>query len=235
MVVRIAVVDDDAPINDAYRAWIQGEFPIAQVTPFRTFAEATAGLAALPFDLVILDINLGPTMQERIGGFSLAQLLRDRDIPVVIVSGSSHRELYKPIMAHLFTWDYIEKPVDQVELISKVHQILSTNAKKARGEKDLTHATNLVIDPYARQRVVWKGHYVPASDTHVKILKYLVERAGRIVGYDELQRICPSSQAKQAVRNHIKEIRENFESVDETFDQIETITMKGYMWKSDPL
>jgi DNA-binding response OmpR family regulator len=232
--VRIAVVDDDVPINDAYRGWIKEEFADADVVPFRTYAEAVAGLKDASFDLVVLDIDLGPTMQEKLGGFPLAQLLRDSDIPVVIVSGSPHRDLFKPIMAQLFTWDYLEKPADRLELLSKVHQILTASANKARGVQDVTRAQDLVIDLYARHRVLWKGKFVPVPITQIKIVKHLAERAGQIVTYAELQELCPSSRAKQAVRNHIKEIRENFESIDEAFDQIETIAMKGYMWKAGP-
>src|SRR5687768_229270 len=232
---KIAIVDDDETINDGYHSWIQKEYPDAQIDQITSFKDAMERLAQEKYDLVLLDLQLGRTMQERVGGFTLAKILQERQIPVVIVSGTPQEMLYKPIIAELFAWDYLQKPVNQLDLLTTIQQVLKETAKKPSdksGTSDTgTADPDLKIDPLGRQRVLWKGRVVPASITQVKILEALVRGHDTVISYETLAGLCRSSRARENLRVHIQQLRDGFEGVDETFDRLDTVTMKGYIWR----
>src|SRR5689334_2889582 len=91
---RIAIIEDNARTNDAFKSLLEGAFSNCVVRQFLTYEDARRGLAAEKFDLALLDIELGDTPDERIGGFALAPLLKESQTPAIIVSGTPPEMLY---------------------------------------------------------------------------------------------------------------------------------------------
>jgi DNA-binding winged helix-turn-helix (wHTH) protein len=60
----------------------------------------------------------------------------------------------------------------------------------------------------------------------------LVDNHDRLVPYADLMRLHRSSRALQTLRVHINQIRDSFRDVDVDFDRIETLTARGYLWRT---
>lgn len=113
--LRVFVVDDDAIILDVLRATLAAECEL------HTFASAEACLSALADvkpDLFLLDVSM-PLMD----GYALCRQLKDdwdtQDIPVVFISASDNNET-RMLCYEAGGDDFIQKPFDPAELLSKL-------------------------------------------------------------------------------------------------------------------
>ena len=113
--LRVFVVDDDAIILDVLRATLAAECEL------HTFASAEACLGALADvkpDLFLLDVSM-PVMD----GYALCRQLKDdwdtQDIPVVFISASDNNET-RMLCYEAGGDDFIQKPFDPAELLSKL-------------------------------------------------------------------------------------------------------------------
>lgn len=113
--LRVFVVDDDAIILDVLRATLAVECEL------HTFASAEACLSALADvkpDLFLLDVSM-PVMD----GYALCRQLKDdwdtQDIPVVFISASDNNET-RMLCYEAGGDDFIQKPFDPAELLSKL-------------------------------------------------------------------------------------------------------------------
>ena len=113
--LRVFVVDDDAIILDVLRATLATECELD------TFASAEACLSALADvkpDLFLLDVSM-PVMD----GYALCRQLKDdwdtQDIPVVFISASNNNET-RMLCYEAGGDDFIQKPFDPAELLSKL-------------------------------------------------------------------------------------------------------------------
>ncbi len=113
--LRVFVVDDDAIILDVLRATLAAECEL------HTFASAEACFGALVDvkpDLFLLDVSM-PVMD----GYALCRQLKDdwdtQDIPVVFISASDNNET-RMLCYEAGGDDFIQKPFDPAELLSKL-------------------------------------------------------------------------------------------------------------------
>ena len=113
--LRVFVVDDDAIILDVLRATLAAECELY------TFASAEACLGALVDvkpDLFLLDVSM-PVMD----GYALCRQLKDdwdtQDIPMVFISASDNNET-RMLCYEAGGDDFIQKPFDPAELLSKL-------------------------------------------------------------------------------------------------------------------
>ena len=113
--LRVFVVDDDAIILDVLRATLAAECEL------HTFASAEACLGALVDvkpDLFLLDVSM-PVMD----GYALCRQLKDdwdtQDSPVVVISASDNNET-RMLCYEAGGDDFIQKPFDPAELLSKL-------------------------------------------------------------------------------------------------------------------
>jgi DNA-binding winged helix-turn-helix (wHTH) protein len=51
-----------------------------------------------------------------------------------------------------------------------------------------------------------------------------------VVSYDELFQVVKSGRNRDNIRKHVSTIREAFRELDEAFDRIENIPMRGFRW-----
>jgi len=113
--LRVFVVDDDAIILDVMQATLADECEL------HTFASAEACLGALAEckpDLFLLDVSM-PVMD----GYALCRQLKDdwdtQDIPVVFISANDDNET-RMLCYEAGGDDFIQKPFDPAELLSKL-------------------------------------------------------------------------------------------------------------------
>jgi len=129
---RILIADDEAPTRTLI-AEILTQFG-AQVTAEVNGAEAVMRAALLPFDAVVLDIEM-PVMN----GLDACRQIRansfTKDVPILILTGRSDAETIDAAFA-AGAWDFLNKPVHGLLLWRRISNMLAL-AQATRQSRDL--------------------------------------------------------------------------------------------------
>jgi len=175
MTSRLLVVDDEATVRELLSAALR--FAGFEVTSAATAVEAVAAATAEPPDLVLLDVML-----PDLDGFEVFRRLREgrpghgAPVPVLFLTARD-RQADKVTGLSLGADDYVTKPFDLAELIARIRAILRRTAGHQAGV--LTVGT-LALDADGHQ-VTRAGRAVRVSATEFRLLRYLMENAGRVV------------------------------------------------------
>jgi two-component system OmpR family response regulator len=168
---RLLVVDDEATVRELLSAALR--FAGFRVTSAATAAEAVAAATAEPPDLVLLDVML-----PDLDGFEVVRRLRDRRMPVpVLFLTARDGQADKVTGLSLGADDYVTKPFDLAELIARIRAILR---RTAGHPADVLAVGTLALDAEGHQ-VTRAGRPVRVSATEFRLLRYLMENAGRVV------------------------------------------------------
>ncbi len=173
--MKILVVDDDEDSLDLIEA-ILSEEGYKNVIRARSAEEMFEILKKEKPDLILLDIML-PGMD----GFEACKVLKEnpewRDIPVIMVTARSGPEDLKRGF-EVGAFDYIEKPISDVELIARVESALKTKMEMDRYKMGPTKAFKLVRDA------------MQANDSKISLIEEIISEISRlnIIGKEEMVR-----------------------------------------------
>ena len=172
----LLVVDDEATVRELLSATLR--FAGFQVTSAATGAEAVAAATEEPPDLVLLDVML-----PDVDGFEVVRRLREQraegrrgPVPVLFLTARD-RKAYKVTGMSLGSDDYVTNPFDLEELIARIRAILR---RTAGHREDVLTVGALSLDVEGH-RVTRAGEPVRVSPTEFRLLRYLMENAGRVV------------------------------------------------------
>ncbi|MBE1499372.1 two-component system OmpR family response regulator [Amycolatopsis lexingtonensis] len=168
---RLLVVDDEPTVRELLSAALR--FAGFRVTSVATAREAVAAATAEPPDLVLLDVML-----PDLDGFEVVRRLREQHRPVpVLFLTARDGQADKVTGLSLGADDYVTKPFDLAELIARIRAILRRTAGHPAAV--LTVGT-LALDAEGHQ-VTRAGQPIRVSATEFRLLRYLMENAGRVV------------------------------------------------------
>jgi two-component system response regulator ArlR len=156
-------------------------------------SRAADGVAALelvqsdPFDLIVLDLML-----PGIEGLDVARTLRENgyDKPILMLTARADtRDVVAGFDAGAD--DYLKKPFEMPELLSRVRALLKRRERGAGGT--VTSAAGIEIDPASR-RASLDGEALDLTAKEFDLLSFLVANAGRVVTREELIQAVWSGQ-----------------------------------------
>ena len=212
-------VEDDTNISNIIRLTLQMKgYEVSTFNDGKSFFDAL--VKKIP-DLVLLDIML-PDMS----GLDILKILKSSskysDVRIIILSAKS-MVVDKVEGLDLGADDYIAKPFDILELVSRV------NAQKRRQAKDnVITVGDLVID-HKKRECKFQNTVVNLTKKEFDILLYLIEKQNEVVSRDELIQVIWGNDFQYETRTidmHIKSLRKKL-PVDGEF--IKTIYGVGYM------
>lgn len=126
---RILIVEDDAAMCELFREHLADSYQILET------ADASEALAlALEHkpDCFLLDLML-----PHLSGFELCQtfasLSATRLTPILVITGQP-ADRYKEYCMNLGAWDYLQKPVNFVQLKARLALLVETRPKDRRSE-----------------------------------------------------------------------------------------------------
>jgi DNA-binding response OmpR family regulator len=233
-----AVIEDDESTNDMLKGYLQNLWADCVIQQIYTTEAALKAIAATDFDVVVSDIDMGRG-SDMYGGLKVAKALDAVKCPLLIVSGSPHPDMNREIFRALDAWDYLQKPVSEVDFARQIkrgiafrHAQLDSRASPNKSNNGHTRDPDLIIDPGSRKCTIqWKGQTIRLTLTQISLLELLVEAYDQVVSYDRLMEEILTGKNKENLRMHMSKIRKAFESVDPDFACLTSSLMNGYRWR----
>ncbi len=228
---KILVVDDEQDILEllSYNLAKEG-FDVS------TVADGEEGLKKVRggiFDLVVLDL-----MMPGIQGLELCRILRNdpktKHIPIIMLTAKTD-EVDRVLGLEMGADDYIRKPFSPREVVARIKAVLRRSLKKS-SEEDRIVVGDLVInlETYA---VIKRGAVLNLSPTEFKLLRFLVEKRGKIYNREQLLNAVWKDEGHVEPRTvdvHISRLRTQIEKDPANPIYIKTRRGHGYYFEEMP-
>ena len=206
----ILVVDDDKDIVNAIAKLLEKE----NYKIYKAYdgLEAIDCLMENNIHLILIDI-----MMPRLDGLSAMMKIRaTKNIPIIVLSAKSE-ESDKILGLSMGADDYITKPYNPMELVARVksnlRRYISLGAVDSKLNKNVIEIGGLSLNLDENQFYL-DGESVKLTATEYKILKLLMENAGRVFSAEQIYSSVwneDSFSVENTVMVHIRHIREKIE------------------------
>jgi len=199
---RILVVEDDASL-----ARVLKDNLVFEGFDVDTVGDGHAAIgAARDFvpDLVILDVMLPGR-----DGFELCGLLRHGGATPIIMLTARSQKADKLKGLQLGADDYVTKPFDVEELMARVHAVL----RRSSPEVATVSLGDVTVD-FSQMSIARGSMALHLTHREFALLRYLVERPGKVVSRHELLREIwgyPDTPATRSVDHAIARLRKKIE------------------------
>lgn len=219
--MKLLVVEDEQPTAQALQLLFSSYAYAVDVAADGEVALQM--IEAFDYDLILLDVLL-----PKLDGVSLCQRLRARglDMPILLLTGQGEGR-QKAIALNAGADDYVVKPFDSEELIARVQALLRRGTTSS--QPVLTWG-DLAIEPDQR-RVSYGTQLLLVTPKEYAILELFLRLPQKAVGAKAiLDHVWTSveSPGEEAVRVHIKQLRQKLAAVGAPKDFIKTVHGVGY-------
>lgn len=229
---RILLVDDDASLLDALALSFEDEgFDVV------TAADGEAAYVATKnndIEIIISDVNM-----PKLDGYSMCRKLRESgdEVPIILLT-SRDNEIDEALGLELGADDYVAKPFSTRVIIARVRALLrrqeARSTSNAAPAADSVTERDEVVTDSARLEVDFKGQPVVVTVTEFRLIEAFLKRPGIVLSRDRLMELIrgdDSVVADRIIDTYVRRMRRKFESIDPSFDRIETVIGAGYRWR----
>jgi len=221
---HILVVDDDTRIRNLLKKYLSDNGYM--VTTAGDAAEARRHMAALQFDLLVVDV-----MMPGEDGMSLTRGIRAvSGVPILMLTAmgeSAHR-----IQGlELGVDDYMAKPFEPKELVLRIGSILRRAPLLDTGTKLELRFGECRYD-LARQKLTRSGIPLHLTAGEAELLKVLAQNAGKPV--DRSQLSVDGDANPRTIDVQITRLRRKLEPDSRQPRYLQTVRGTGYMLRTDP-
>jgi DNA-binding response OmpR family regulator len=226
----LLLVDDDRAVKHLLSETLQTEG--FQVLTAGNGIDALELICEHAFDLILLDI-----MMPGMDGLEVCKRIRDQYLgPIVLISGRD-RNADKVIGLSVGADDYITKPFEIDEVVSRV----KAHLRREQRSRTIRRSTDTVLSFDEGTMVIHKDTYevylhqerMELSTKEFQILAYLAEHEGRIVSREEIYEAIWGEQDTgdiHTVTVHIKNLRAK---IDTQNRYIKTVWGSGYKFAGE--
>jgi DNA-binding response OmpR family regulator len=202
---KILIVEDEKKIVDIIKAYMEKEGYHVIV--------AYDGKAALDLaqshspDLIILDLML-----PEISGWDVCRALRkNSDVPIIMLTARDEAT-DKIVGLELGADDYVTKPFNPNELVSRVRAVLRRSENRT-SRKTILKVADLIID--TGKRTVYRSNKtIELTPMEFDLLRVLAENPGRVYNRMQLLDIVQGETYEgyeRTIDSHIKNLRKKIE------------------------
>lgn len=182
------------------------------------------------FDLIILDV-----MMPKRNGLDVCRDLRQRGYDTAILMLTAKTQVVDRVVGlKLGADDYLNKPFDPSELLARVEALMRRVKKEGRAQVRNYAFGDVVVD-FDSGQVSKAGEPVSLAAKEMQLLRYLVDRRGKVVTREELLQNVWEYQSDVSSRTidvHVAWLRQKLEDNQQTPQFIHTIRGKGYRFAS---
>ena len=219
---KILVVDDEKKIVEILQAYLERD-GYQVIAAFDGKTALALALKQHP-DLVILDLML-----PEISGWEVCRMIRkESEVPIIMLTARDE-VTDKIIGLEMGADDYVTKPFDTKELVSRVRAILR-RAESKTAQKNIIQIADLYID--VDKRLVRRQEIaVDLTHNEFDILRVMAENPGRVFSrmqlLDKVQGDAYEGY-ERTIDSHIKNLRKKIEIDPEHPRYIITVHGVGY-------
>lgn len=217
----ILVVDDEAPIRDLARLYLEKEGYQVQIAT--NGREALEKVKKSPPTLVVLDL-----MMPQMDGWEVCRQLRaTTNLPILILTARDD-DIDKIVGLEMGADDYLTKPFNPRELVARVRAILrrvfpspTTSTGKTRQLGDIT------IEPASRE-VLFNGKRIDLRSKEFDLLLTLADHLNIVLSRDQLLDLVWGYEFYGQTRTvdvHVAHLREKLTG---SRAKVETVWGMGY-------
>ena len=178
------------------------------------------------FDLIVLDVML-----PKRTGFEVCRELRQRGVDTAILMLTAKSQVVDRVVGlKLGADDYLIKPFDPAEFLARVEALLRRVRKNGHTPVRSFRFDEVEVD-FERAEVRKRGTPVNMAGKELQLLRYLIDRRGRVVPREELlQQVWEYSGAvsSRTLDVHVAWLRQKLEDNPQNPVHIHTIRGKGY-------
>ncbi|GAB4375101.1 MAG: hypothetical protein Kow00121_20430 [Elainellaceae cyanobacterium] len=222
--MRILIVEDDLQLADMLTETLanrQYKVDVAQ-----DGEEAWGWIEALEYDLILLDVTL-----PKMNGIRFCQRLRDRQSSIPVLMLTARDTIADKIIGlDAGADDYMVKPFDIEELMARIRALLRRGGTAVK--PNLTWG-QLCLNPNTYE-VAYAEQLLSLTPKEFALLELLVANGRRVLsrpGIIERLWSLDDPPTEEAVKSHIKTLRQKLRSVGAPEDLIETVHGLGYRLK----
>ena len=223
MKTHILIVEDETALVELLRYNLEKEGH--RVSVAMDGEEGLTAISEAKPDLVVLD-----WMLPLVSGLEVCRQLRrkpaTRALPVIMLT-ARNEEHDRVRGLEVGADDYITKPFSPSELMARVRAVLR-RSRPAAADEVLSHG-GLVID-LAAHRVLRNGRPVHLGPTEFRLLRFLMQRPGRVYSREQLLDAVWGAEIyvePRTVDVHIRRLRKAINAPGEP-DPIRTVRSAGY-------
>jgi phosphate regulon transcriptional regulator PhoB len=226
---RILVVDDEQDILELVTYNLKKEGYLVEEA--RTGDQALRLVRERPYQLILLDLML-----PGLSGMELCRIFKQdpetAQVPIIMLTARSE-EMDKVMGLETGADDYITKPFSVRELLARVKSVLRRSEGVVAGKKVL-RAGNLEVD-LERHRVKVGEAVIDLSPTEFRLLRFLLERKGRVFSRDQILDAVWKGEAfveSRTVDVHVRRLRAELEKAG-AGDYVKTVRGVGYSFSDE--
>ncbi len=220
---HILVVDDDTRLRELLKSFLSRNG--FRVSTAGHAAEARQRLAALDFDLIVLDVM----MPGETGLDFATQLRRTDSVPILMLTAMGDT---KDRIAGLETGvdDYLGKPFEPRELLLRIQSVLRrgrTGTAPSAEPQRLVAFGPMQFDVELGE-LTQEGKRVPLTDAEVALLRAFAGRLGEALSRETLCKMVGSAVNERAIDVQVTRLRRKIEP-DPSFPRyLRTVRGQGY-------
>jgi DNA-binding response OmpR family regulator len=223
---KILLVEDETTLAKALKFSLEKEGFIVYVA--YDGEEALQAVTKEKPNLVILDLML-----PKIDGFEVCRILhRESEIPIIMLTAKAD-DIDKILGLELGADDYMTKPFNTRELLSRIRAILRRTTQHTYTGNKVVRVGEIEID-LIKHRVSVKGREVALTAKEYALLSFLASSPGRVFSRDLLleeiwgYEYCGDART---VDVHIRHLREKIEERPAEPHFILTVWGTGYKFR----
>ena len=223
---HILVVDDDTRLRGLLQRYLSDRG--FRVTTAVDAADARAKLAALAFDLLVLDIMMpGETGLELTGA-----LRKNSTVPILLLTAMNETE-NRIAGFESGADDYLPKPFEPRELVLRINAILRRVPPPAPAAPPSRVTFGDFCFDMEREELTRAGSFVRLTTAEASLLKALARRAGEPISRDDLGEESLISGNARTIDVQVTRLRRKIEADPKFPRYLQTVRGTGYVLMPD--